>query len=378
MRRARLSAAIAVGVLLSVGLPPGTRDGRGPAVPDDQAPAAGRARGTGSRSMPILTAGDVIGQGSRAYQMSGIPDGLGLYRSGPNTVEVWMNHELGGDPSNARVSHLTLDDDGAVIDAEYVINGREKFKDFCSSTSGDHRRDPLVLHRRGGQRLDLRWHLDRHQRRDRRLGGNTSLRVDAPRERRSRAGPIEGDDVPGRGRPAQPQPDLRLPRGHLQGRDRGARAAHDMGAHRQDRRHPLERRRLRRPAASGRAGADQPAGQRHRDPPQRRRRGGRRLQLRAHRGRGHRSVPSGRAVFRRHRRRALGVLQGADLQAPVRRGGSDAVDAQRGARRRRGGRHVQPRQPRDHRADADDPGGSQLRAFGLRRASWPSISRPGR
>ncbi len=132
-RRARLTAAIAAGVLLSVALPPGSAVAGDPPFLTTKPPQL-VALEAGVEIMPILTAGDVIGQGSRAYQMSGIPDGLGLYRSGPDTVEVWMNHELGGDPSNARVSHLTLDNDGAVIDAEYVINGREKFKDFCSST----------------------------------------------------------------------------------------------------------------------------------------------------------------------------------------------------------------------------------------------------
>ena len=131
--RARLIAAVAAGVLLVVGLPPGS------AVAGDtpfltNKPAQLVALADGVEITPILTAGDVIGQGSHAYQMSGIPDGLGLYRSGPDTVEVWMNHELDGDPANARVSHLTLNNDGAVIDAEYAIDGSEKFKDFCSST----------------------------------------------------------------------------------------------------------------------------------------------------------------------------------------------------------------------------------------------------
>ena len=83
---------------------------------------------------PILSAGDVVGSSTLAYQMTGIPDGIGVYRSGPDTVEVYINHELDGDPSNARVSHLTLDDAGQVVAADYLIDGSEGFHDFCSST----------------------------------------------------------------------------------------------------------------------------------------------------------------------------------------------------------------------------------------------------
>jgi hypothetical protein len=83
---------------------------------------------------PLLSAGDVVGTGNEAYQMTGVPDGIGVYRSSPTSVEVYMNHELDGDPSNARVSHLTLDDTGAVVAAEYAIDGSEGYHDFCSST----------------------------------------------------------------------------------------------------------------------------------------------------------------------------------------------------------------------------------------------------
>lgn len=83
---------------------------------------------------PILTTGDVIGPGQKAYQMSGVPDGIGLYRSSPSDIEVFMNHELDGDPSLSRISHLTLNNAGAVKRARYPIDGSEGFEDFCSST----------------------------------------------------------------------------------------------------------------------------------------------------------------------------------------------------------------------------------------------------
>lgn len=40
---------------------------------------------------PILSTGDVVG----GYQMSGIPDGLGAFNGGGDTLQVFMNHELG-------------------------------------------------------------------------------------------------------------------------------------------------------------------------------------------------------------------------------------------------------------------------------------------
>jgi hypothetical protein len=88
---------------------------------------------------PILTAGDVVGGELGGYQMSAIPDGIGLYRSSKSTVEVFMNHELGGVAPNsppgvgARVTHATLDDERRVLRAEYVFDGTEGFLRFCSS-----------------------------------------------------------------------------------------------------------------------------------------------------------------------------------------------------------------------------------------------------
>jgi hypothetical protein len=65
--------------------------------------------------------------------MSGIPDGLGAYEQDGRT-QLYMNHELDGTPSDARVSHLGLNGDRQVIAAEYVVDGSEGFKAFCSSS----------------------------------------------------------------------------------------------------------------------------------------------------------------------------------------------------------------------------------------------------
>ena len=79
---------------------------------------------------PIITAGDVVGD----YQMSGIPDGMGWYQSSKGTIELFANHEFGGRPAFSRVSQLTLDTDGGVTAARYVIDGTERFEDFCAAT----------------------------------------------------------------------------------------------------------------------------------------------------------------------------------------------------------------------------------------------------
>jgi len=85
---------------------------------------------------PLLTTGDILGRTQTGYQMSGVPDGLGAYQRPDGTIELFMNHELNArfDPSGARVSHLTLDNDGRVLSGSYPIDGSENFEWFCSST----------------------------------------------------------------------------------------------------------------------------------------------------------------------------------------------------------------------------------------------------
>jgi hypothetical protein len=90
----------------------------------------------GVQIRPILSTGDVIGGRQAGYQMSGVPDGIGWYASTDGSIEVFFNHELSAlyDPSGARVSHVTLNADGAVVAASYPIDGTEGFEWFCSST----------------------------------------------------------------------------------------------------------------------------------------------------------------------------------------------------------------------------------------------------
>ncbi len=104
---------------------------------------------------PVLSTGDIVPQGQTpAYQMSGIPDGLGAYSHGhgkgqhssgrdkqKGTYTVLMNHELGvtfprQPPGvNTRISKLTIDaKTNSVLSAKYVFTGTEGFERFCSAT----------------------------------------------------------------------------------------------------------------------------------------------------------------------------------------------------------------------------------------------------
>jgi hypothetical protein len=83
---------------------------------------------------PLLNAGDHVGG---HFQYTGVPDGIGVFRSSADRLEVYTNHELSyryGDPAYARVSHLTLDPSGTVLDGSYVVDGTERYEYFCSST----------------------------------------------------------------------------------------------------------------------------------------------------------------------------------------------------------------------------------------------------
>lgn len=83
---------------------------------------------------PILTAGEMVGD----YQMTGVPDGLGLARNGDEVV-LFMNHELSveddGNLSDSKVSRLVLDPEtGAVLSGSYVVTGEEGYWSLCSAS----------------------------------------------------------------------------------------------------------------------------------------------------------------------------------------------------------------------------------------------------
>ena len=97
---------------------------------------------------PILSAGDTVG----GYQMSGIPDGLGAFKDGGDTLQVMMNHELGrsfpGTPPgvDARISKVTINrKTHGVLGAQYLFTGQEFFERFCSATLEKIKGTPYYL-----------------------------------------------------------------------------------------------------------------------------------------------------------------------------------------------------------------------------------------
>ena len=92
------------------------------------------ALASGVEITPLINSGDRVGD---AFQYTSVPDGIGLYQSAPDRLEVFTNHELSfryGDPAWSRVSHLTLDADGAVVRSGFAVDGTERYEYFCSST----------------------------------------------------------------------------------------------------------------------------------------------------------------------------------------------------------------------------------------------------
>jgi hypothetical protein len=148
MRKAQLALLALVGVLAGVLATVGgaSHDGGGfdTSKPPYLVPTA-----AGVQVDPIMSAGDTIG----GYQMSGITDGLGAYRSTDvrghsgkghargRTVRVLMNHELGRSFPNTppgvdtRITRLDIDrHTRRVHAAEYLFTGHELFERFCSAT----------------------------------------------------------------------------------------------------------------------------------------------------------------------------------------------------------------------------------------------------
>ncbi|MGZ8651370.1 MAG: hypothetical protein ACXWX5_04240 [Actinomycetota bacterium] len=112
----------------------------GPAMANQAAGGAARGRPMlvalqpGVEITPIINSGDPVGDD---FQYTGVPDGIGVYESASDRLEVFTNHELSyryGDPAWSRVSHLTLDADGGVVSASYAVDGTERYEYFCSST----------------------------------------------------------------------------------------------------------------------------------------------------------------------------------------------------------------------------------------------------
>ena len=136
MRRSALSV-VAVLALLSVVpvTPAGAVTPKAPFITSE--PPMIVALDPGVDITPIINSGELIGGRIGGFQFTGVPDGIGVYRSSVNRLEVFVNHEMAyqwGDPSNARVSHLSLNAQGEIVGASYAVDGTEGYEYFCSST----------------------------------------------------------------------------------------------------------------------------------------------------------------------------------------------------------------------------------------------------
>ena len=132
-RLAGLAAVVGAGALIVAGAGFAATDpGFKTAKPPYLVPIA-----PGVATDPIISTGDVVG----GYQMSGNPAGLGAYKDNTDTLQLFMNHELGiSFPAvppgvDARVSQLTLNrQTHGVLAGQYRFTGAEGFERFCSST----------------------------------------------------------------------------------------------------------------------------------------------------------------------------------------------------------------------------------------------------
>jgi hypothetical protein len=118
----------------------------------------------GGWEKPIITVGDAAING---YSFEAIPDGISVWNKGPNTIDVFVNHETAtvpfplqaegsaweptantttsgatpgsqNDYTNSLLSHLVLNrQTGGVISGEYDIDTTSNFQRFCSQTLAD-------------------------------------------------------------------------------------------------------------------------------------------------------------------------------------------------------------------------------------------------
>jgi hypothetical protein len=133
MKRLTALAVMAAAALsLAGGASPANPDGFKTAKPAYLVPLV-----PGAAVDPIISTGDIVG----GYQMSGIPDGLGAFKDGGDTLHVFMNHELGRTFPNmppgvdARISDLTINrKTHGVLAGQYRFTGQEFYERFCSAT----------------------------------------------------------------------------------------------------------------------------------------------------------------------------------------------------------------------------------------------------
>jgi hypothetical protein len=93
------------------------------------------------------------------YQMSGIPDGLGAYKSDKGMLKVLMNHELDGTPPDSpegvgcpRLAAQPRAGNPDRPERQLPDHGSRGIPAFLLRDNQLHRRETVVLHRRGVDR----------------------------------------------------------------------------------------------------------------------------------------------------------------------------------------------------------------------------------
>ena len=81
----------------------------------------------------LITFNDILPNG---YVFPRLPDGLGLIHNRDGLINIFVNHELALDEVNeyAKVSKITVDENGRIISGELIENGSGKYERFCSAT----------------------------------------------------------------------------------------------------------------------------------------------------------------------------------------------------------------------------------------------------
>lgn len=81
----------------------------------------------------MITFNDILPNG---YVFPRLPDGLGLIHNRDGLINIIVNHELAVGEVNeyAKVSKLTVDENGRIISGELIEDGSGKYERFCSAT----------------------------------------------------------------------------------------------------------------------------------------------------------------------------------------------------------------------------------------------------
>ena len=81
----------------------------------------------------LITFNDILSNG---YVFPRLPDGLASIHNRDGLVDIFVNHELSLDKVNeyAKISKITVDENGGIISGELIEDGSGKYERFCSAT----------------------------------------------------------------------------------------------------------------------------------------------------------------------------------------------------------------------------------------------------